>query len=216
MKTKDLNFRSTVESGTLLTPHALYEMLAVDAVLLAMNEELPEMSDEENERLVAAAATAAQTVLALAHVATDWISLVEALHDDRAAEIRGELLDIIYEHLPRTPKHIRQDQDDALVAIRALCDPGDYDKLHSAMFDLELAVGLEGNYLIEKAFQLGFEISRDPSRLIFRAMDPVAAPAVILTKPDASVAAPAAAKMPPVRGHSYFAGKEPNYAMIGI
>ena len=166
MKTR--NFHSTLESASRLSPHTCFEALAIDAALLALDDQLPTLSDEENQRIVDAAQAAAQAILKMAHVPWDWLSFLEALRDDRAAKLNDQLHDYIYELLPPRDGAMSEDQMAALARVRACTAPKKFADLHDAMMDMELAYAMEVNKVIEQAFTLGYQIAHDPTPLLFK------------------------------------------------
>jgi hypothetical protein len=164
---KPKNFHSTISLETRLTPHDIYEALAVDAALLEIGDQLPELSDEEHDRVVRAAQRAASTIFELARVPTDWISFLAGLRSDRTAKLHGELHDRIFDMMEPKNSQMTADQVAALERISALIQPGNYECLYDAMCALESSYADEANLLIEQAFALGFDIAHDPGRLIF-------------------------------------------------
>ena len=164
---KNRDFCSTLEFATRLDPHRCFEALAIDAALLALNDQLPSLSDEEQQRILDAAQAAALAVLALAHVPTDWISFLEALRDDRAAKLNDQLHGYIFDLLPPRDDAMSEEQMAALARVRACTAPKKFADLHSAMVDLELSFAIEVNKVIEEAFVLGYQIAHDPTPILF-------------------------------------------------
>jgi hypothetical protein len=173
---KPKNFRSTTEMSTCSSPHQMYQDLAVDAVLLHFNDQLPSFSDEENQRILDAAQVAAETVLGLAHVPNDWLSFLEALRSGapgaRQAKLRAELKDLVYDSMPAKDAKLSEDQQAALEGVRRCCTAKSYHNLTDAMFELDQAYGYEQCILIEQAFTLGYQIAHDPTRLLFEVSKP--------------------------------------------
>jgi len=165
---KARNFCSTLETETRLDPHRCFEALAIDAALLAVNDQLPSLSDEEQQRILDAAQVAAQAVLTLAHVPTDWLSFLEALRDNRAAKLNDQLHGYIFDLLPPRDDGMSEAQMAALARVQACTAPKKFADLHSAMMDLELAYALEVNKVIEEAFTLGYQIAHDPTPILFK------------------------------------------------
>ena len=164
---KPKNFYPSIETETKLKPYDAFESLAVDAAMLHYDEQLAGMSDEEAARLTNAAAIAARTVLQLARVPDDWLALVAALHRDEGPLLRSELHDAVYDLMGRPPKHITEAEREAIDRVRDLCLPGRRDELHKALLDYEFAHGLEVLDACEQAFRVGYNVARDPFKLIF-------------------------------------------------
>lgn len=167
MKHQDKNFHSTLEAATRITPHAAFTALAIDAALLQVNDQLPALSDAEQARVIDAAQVAAQTVLALANVPTDWLSFIEALRHDRSEQVRRLLWEIIDEHLPCDAARLFSEEKIAAVdRLRVLVRPGTHEALHDALFALEDAYLGHVLATVEEAFILGFEIAHNPAKLL--------------------------------------------------
>lgn len=166
MKAKK-NFSSCVSSDTALDPHELYICLATDAVLLHFNDELPNLSDEENQRLLDAAHYAAQAVLRLAQVPTDWIAFQEALSFDYETTLRSDLHAIIYDLMRPINPVLSEEEGKALERIRKNVAPANYGQLHEAVQDYELANWRLISDGIEDGFKLGFQIAFDPRPILY-------------------------------------------------
>lgn len=167
MPTKRRNFYSTVGSDTNMKPHDLYTALAIDAALLAVNDRLSELSDEQNQAVLDAAQTAAGAALQLAHVPNDWLDFLENLRSDRQAKLRDTVHDAIYENLPPRDGAMSEEQMAALARVRACTAPKKFADLEQAMGDLELAYAIEVNTVIEQAFNLGFRVATEPAALLY-------------------------------------------------
>lgn len=166
MKNQPKNFGSTIECATQLTPHGTYESLAIDAALLQANDQLPSLSEEEQQRLISAASTAAQTVLALAQVPDVWLDFVGKLQHDRREKMRSEMWESVFDLLPGGA-----DLSDAKTIaegkIMTCARPGREEATRQAMnalADIYMGEVLEAIY---SSFQLGYEIAHDPTRLLF-------------------------------------------------
>lgn len=162
----DLNFCSALETDSDLTPHDVYVALATDAALLALNDQLPDLDDEEHNRILKAACHAAQAVLALARVPDDWISIVAGLNYERDEKVKSILWEMLYDLLPCEDKGLRDDRGKAEKRIFSCVRPGKEDAMERAMGDLSnvyLGVSIATT---EAAFHLGYEIAHDPTRLL--------------------------------------------------
>lgn len=162
------NFISTLETETELSPREIFSALATDAALLELDSQLPQLSDEERQRILDAAQTAARAVLKLAQVPNDWISFLEAMRFDYESKLREELFYFLYDLMPPMDMaSVDSRQQKAMADVRKLVAPANYGHLHEALTDLESANWGAVSEATEAGFILGFQVARDPRPILF-------------------------------------------------
>lgn len=161
------NFCSTLETETSLTPHKAYIALGIDAALLQFNDDLPNMTDDENQRLIEAAHVAAATALQLAQVPDQWLDFMEAMRADYRNQVRQELWEIVFEQLPDDKARVCGDEKvAALEKLRRMVGESRKKALFDAVMELDEAYMTHLLYEVEEAFALGFEVASNPAKLL--------------------------------------------------
>lgn len=159
------NFVSTLATHTAIDPHAAYTCLAIDSALLHFNEQLPKLDDEEQQLICDSAQAAAQAVLAMAAVPNDWLDILVKLDRPAGLEVRSGLWEIVFDLLDEGPAaHERKTKlEETLLACAGASSKEAARNAINALSDVYMHEILESIYA---AFQLGFEIATDPTRLI--------------------------------------------------
>lgn len=160
------NFCSTTETDTNLKVHELYINLGIDAALLIVNDRLPELSDEDNQTVIDAAQAAATAVLDLARVPNNWLDLLENLHYDRSEKVRSEMWEIVFDLLPAAEDAAGERMGRIQTKILACAKPGREETMRRAVNELSDFYMREVLETIQAAFQLGYELAHDPTKLI--------------------------------------------------
>lgn len=163
------NFRSATEADTTHSPRTFLETLVYDAVLIHLNDRLPEMSDGDHELVGETVTTAVGALLRLLGIQTgDWLAVIQAMTQTQpGAALRTETGEVLFGLLRRTPRTLSEQQEAALASVQACTTPALRQQMREALNDYELAWQWEINIVAEDAFRLGFQCAKDPTPYLF-------------------------------------------------